>query len=201
MVWTPNYFYPYVPFLELKKIKKYTGLIPIIAIALALTIELALGLKGQYVFNPLYLVLGINVVFVTIFLVITYQSAKGYLLTGSLTLLFVATSFVIVSTAAIVNGWFAILSPNWAVTVFAIGFLLFSALQLISWYQAIFRSVPIGSEHRKVRLTLTCAAALVLVGIISALCVLNVFPPFFINGVGITLIDQIVLFTIVIFFP
>jgi hypothetical protein len=98
------------------------------------------------------------------------------------------------------SGWLVILLPNWGVTVFAVGFLMFAVLQLMSSYQASFRSVPIGSEHRRVRLVLAFSTALALVGIISLLCVLNVFPPFFINGVGVTLIDQIILATTVILF-
>jgi hypothetical protein len=185
---------------ELKKINKYLGLIPIVAIALALAIELALGLRGQYVFNPLYLVLEINIVFGIIDIALGALSAKSYLLTGSLTLLLIATSFVSVGVSAIMSGWLAALLPNWGVTEFAVGFLMFAVLQLMSSYQASFRSVPIGSEHRKVRLVLAFTAALAIVGIISLLCRLSVFPPFFVNGVGTTLIDRTILATIAIFF-
>jgi len=159
-----------------------------------------LGLRGQFVFNPTYLVLGLNIIFVGIDLVIAYLSAKSYLLTGSLTLLFIALSFVLICVAGVMNGLLVTLSPNWGVTVFAVGFLVFAALQFVGAYQASFRSVPIGTERRKARLTLVCLVAVSMVALISLLSVLNIFPPFFINGSGVTLTDQIILSTIVIFF-
>jgi hypothetical protein len=183
-----------------KGIKKYTGIIPVLAIALALGIELALGLRGQYVFNPAYLVLGLNIIFVGMALAVAYLSAKSFLLTGSLSLLFIALSFVLICVAAVMNGLLVTLSPNWGVTVFAVGFLVFAVLQFASAYQASFRSVPFGSEHRKARLFLVCLAAVSMVTVISLLTVLNIFPPFFINGTGVTLTDQIILSIIVIFF-
>jgi hypothetical protein len=97
-----------------------------------------------------------------------------------------------------INGLFGIFSSNWAVTEATIGLLLFSALQIFAAFQASFRSVPIGSEHRKSRLTLACLSAVILSAILSLLIWLNVFPAFFINGVGATSIDQIA-YAIVIF--
>lgn len=159
-----------------------------------------MGLRGQFVFNPTYLVLGLNIIFVGIDLVIAYLSAKSYLLTGSLTLLFIALSFVLICVAGVMNGLLVTLSPNWGVTIFAVGFLVFASLQFVGAYQASFRSVPIGTERRKARLTLVCLVAVSMVALISLLSVLNIFPPFFINGSGVTLTDQIILSTIVIFF-
>jgi hypothetical protein len=55
-------------------------LIPIAGIALALIIELALGLRGQYVFNSAIIRIGINVVLVSVILfVVAYLSAKALL--------------------------------------------------------------------------------------------------------------------------
>jgi hypothetical protein len=188
--------------LERKKgIKKYAGLIPVLAIALALSIELALGLRGQYVFSSAFLLLGVNLVIVCgVSFVIAYLSAKGYLLTGSLTLLFIMMAFVLIAIVSIASGVFSTFSPNASVTIVAIGLLLFSALQVLSSFQASFRSVPFGSEHRKVRFTLTCLASVSTVGLLSLLIWLNVFPPFFINGVGVTLIDQAVYAIVVLLF-
>ena len=82
----------------------------------------------------------------------------------------------------------------------AIALLLFSALQLSSSVQASFRSVPIGSEHRKVRLILGCAGVVILFGIITLLTLYEFLPSFFINGVGVTLVDQVIYAIIVILF-
>lgn len=56
------------------------------------------------------------------------------------------------------------------------------------------------SEHRKVRLTLACLVAVSLSRLTSLLTVLNVFPTFFINGIDVTLTDQIVFSTAFLLF-
>ena len=145
--------------MELKSINKYVGIIPIVGVALALVIELALGLRGQYVFNPPYLILSLNTAIVGgVSFIVAYLSGKGYLATGSLTLLLMTLSFIAIGTMDVINGWYANFAPNWAVTTVGIGLLLFSVLQIFGSFQASFRSVPIGSEHRKTRLVIACLA-------------------------------------------
>ena len=177
------------------------GLIPVVGIALALVLELALGLRGHYVFSSTYLLLGLNLTIVCgISFVIAYLSAKGYLSTGSLTLLLITMAFILIAIVSIASGLFATYSPNGSVTVIAIGLLVFSAMQLSGSIQGSFRSIPIGSEHRNIRLTLACVGASLLSGLISLLIALKVFPAFFVNGVGVTLTDQIVYSAVVLLF-
>ena len=176
-----------------KSINKYVGLIPVIGVSLSFVIELALGLRGQYVFNSVIVRIGINVILLaTICFVIAYLSAKGYLITGSISLLIITMAFVYICLVTVIIGWIATLSPNWGVTLNGIDLLLFSGFLLLSSFQSSFRSVPIGSEHRKTRLTLACTAAISLGIVVSSLTILNFFPTFFINGTGVTFIDQIV---------
>ena len=185
----------------MKEINKYLGLIPVVGLALALVIELALGLRGQYVFNSAFVRIGINAIFVgLICFFVAYLSAKAYLITGSLTLLTITMAFVYICLVTIIIGWIATLSPNWGVTLNGIDLLLFSALLLLSSFQASFRSVPIGSEHRSARLTLACTAAISLGGLMTLLTILDVFPTFFASGVGVTLTDQIVFSIAVLLF-
>ncbi len=132
--------------------------------------------------------------------VVAYLSAKGYLLTGSLTLLIITMAFVYISIVSVIIGWLSNYSANWGVTLNGLDLLLFSALQLFASYQASFRSVAIGSEHRNIRLALACVAAVFLSGLLSLLTVLKVFPTFFVNGKGVTLTDQIVFSTAVLLF-
>ena len=184
-----------------KSIKKYAGLIPVLAIALALVIELALGLRGQFVYNSAVLILAFAIVVLCgVGSIVAYLSAKSYLLIGSLTLLFVTASFIADIMGAVTSSWFAIFSPNGSVTMAAIALLLFSALQLSSSVQASFRSVPIGAEHRKFRLMIGCIGVVILFGIITLLTLYEFLPSFFINGVGVTLVDQVVYAIIVILF-
>lgn len=177
------------------------GLIPIAGVALALATELALGLRGQYVFNPPYLILGLNLAIIGgISFIIAYLSAKGYVLTGSLTLLLITLSFILSGIIGIANGWFANFSSNWAVTTAAIGLLVFSVLQVVASVQASFRSVPIGTEHRKERLTLAFFVVVLLSVLLLMVIMFNVFPPFFISGIGTTFMDQIFYVLIILLF-
>jgi hypothetical protein len=188
--------------LRLEKIFKYVGLIAVAGIALSLVVELALGLRGQYVFNPNFLILGLNLsILCVVSFVVAYLSAKGYLLTGSLTLLIIMNAFVVIGVFAIANGLFATFSlSNEAITTTTLGLTLFSVLQFLSSVQASFRSASIGSEHRKGRLAATTIVALSLSGIILVLTALNTFPAFFINGKGVTLVDQIFYPLVALFF-
>ena len=185
----------------LKKINKYVGLFPVSGIAIALAIELALGLRGQFVFNSTALILAFAIIVLCgVGSIVAYLSAKSYLLAGSLTLLFITASFIAEIGGAITSSWFAIFSPNGSVTMAAIALFSFSALQLSSSVQASFRSVPIGAEHRKVRLTIGCTGVVILFGIMALLTLYEVLPSFFINGVGVTVVDQVVYATIVALF-
>jgi uncharacterized membrane protein len=81
---------------ELGSINKTVAEIPVVAILLTLALMLALGLKGQYAFNPSYLLLILTIVFYLLVTpIVSYISGKGYLATGSLTLLFVSLAFLI----------------------------------------------------------------------------------------------------------
>jgi hypothetical protein len=150
---------------------------------------------------PEFVRIGINILLLSVIcFVIAFLSAKSYLLTGSLTLLIITVSFTYICLVTIIIGFIAITSPNWGVTLNGIDLLLFAALQLFSAYQASFRSVPIGSENRKNRLILAVSSTIFLGVLMASLTVLNVFPPFFINGVGVTLTDQIVFSVVIILF-
>ena len=82
--------------MELGSINKTVAEIPVVAILLTLALMLALGLKGQYAFNPSYLLLILTIVFYLLVTpIVSYISGKGYLATGSLTLLFVSLAFLI----------------------------------------------------------------------------------------------------------
>jgi len=97
----------------LKKINKYVGLFPVSGIAIALAIELALGLRGQFVFNSTALILAFAIIVLCgVGSIVAYLSAKSYLLAGSLTLLFITASFIAEIGGAITSSWFAIFSPN-----------------------------------------------------------------------------------------
>lgn len=99
------------------------GLVPAIVIPSLLALLLGLGLRGQFVFNPPYLLLTIALTLVTgVGIVAAYLSAKSYLATGSTTLLIMSVAFVIQSVVPIGTGWASLFSPSATVAIAALGF-------------------------------------------------------------------------------
>lgn len=187
-------------FREAENINKYIGLVPVVAIAVLLAALLGLGLKGQYVFNPPYLLLALTFLFYFLVTpIVAYVSAKGYLANGSLTLLYVSMAFFVGVPFALASGIYTSV-PNVTVTLAGLGLLVSSAFQLFGAAQASFGSVSVGSERRKVRLTLAVIGVLAVSVLIILLGVLGVFPPFFITGAGVTFADEVVYTCVVLFF-
>ena len=169
------------------------GLIPIAGITLSVAIELALHLRGQYVFNPPYLLSVISLSLVsTVGFIVAYLSAKCYLATGSLALLLLSMAFVVQSVVPIGSGWASTFSPSATVAMAALGLLVGSVVQLLAAIQASFRSVPIGSEHRKARLTVAGFMTVLLSLIVVFLPFSPGFPSLFVNATGVTVVNQVI---------
>jgi len=176
------------------------GLIPVAAVLLTLAVMLGLGLKGQYAFNPPYLLVILTFVFYLLVTpIISLISARGYLATGSLTLLFVSLAFFVGMPFSVATA-IAVSSPSLTVTFGALGLLISSTFQILGAAQASFGSVPVGSERRNLRLTAAYSATLALSVLIVLLGSLSVFPAFFVQNVGATLIDEFVYVLIILFF-
>jgi len=86
------------------------------------------------------------------------------------------------------------------VTLGALGLLVSSAFQFLGAAQGSFGSVPVGSERRKLRLTLAYCGVLIASILISLFAFSGVFPTFFVQNVGATLIDEFVYVVTIIFF-
>ena len=101
------------------------------AIAVALAIELTLGMRGQYVFNPPFLILVTGLIFITgVGLIVAYLSAKSYLATGSLVLILFSMAFVVQSIVPIGSGLASLFSTSATVAIAALGLLVGSIIQL-----------------------------------------------------------------------
>ena len=150
-------------------------------------------MRGQYVFNPPYLILAIALIFVTgVGFIVTYLSGKSYLSTGSLVLLFFSMAFIVQSIVPIGSGLASSFSPSATIAIAALGLLVGSIIHLIAAVQASFRSVSIGSEHRKIRLTTASAISLLFSFIVVFLPLLPSFPSLFIDASGVTFINQVI---------
>jgi hypothetical protein len=169
------------------------GWIPVAVILMALALTLGLGLRGQFVFNPPYLILVFNLTLLTgVGFVVSYLSAKSYLSTGSTALLILSTAFIVQSIVPVGTGAASIFSPSAAVAMASLGLLIGSLIQLFSALQASFRSAPIGTEHRKIRLAAACIIAAILSIVVIFLPLSIDFPVLFINAAGVTFLNQVI---------
>ena len=75
-----------------------------------------------------------------------------------------------------------------------------SAFQFAGAAQVSFGSVPVRSENRKKRLSIAFLAVLVLSVVLILFGVLDVFPPFFVENVGVTFLDYAVYALVLVFF-
>ena len=130
---------------------------------------------------------------------VSYFSAKGYLINGSMVLLYISAAFL-VGLPFSIFGALASASPNLSVTFAALGLLISSAFQLLGATQASFGSVPVEHKNRKLRILLVLGGVLVL-SLLSLLATyFGVLPPFFEENLGTTLIDQLAYTFIITFF-
>jgi len=176
---------------EAEIINKKLALVPLVAILIVLALLLGFGLKGQFVFGSTIAYLVVSILFYWLVTpTVTFISAKGYLNTGSLILLFISLAFFVAlpfSIASVVTPSI----PNYAVTFAALGFIVSSAFQLAGAVQASFGSVPVGFQNRKLRLFSALAGTLTLCIIIIVFGFLGFYPPFFLQNIGTTFIDYL----------
>ena len=178
-------------FLGVGRINKKLGLIPVAVIAILIVVMLLLGMRGQYVFNPPYLVLIVGLIFVTgVGLVVAYLSIKSYLATGSTVLLIMSMAFVVQSIVPIGSGVVATFSPSATVAIATLGLIVGSVVQMFAAIQASFRSAPIGAEHRKSRLASACLLMLFLSLLVILLPFYPGFPVLFVNAAGVTSLND-----------
>ena len=187
--------------LGLKNINKHAGLIPVVAVSLLIALTLGLGLRGQYVFDPPYLILVISLTLISaVGFIVAYLSAKSYLARGSLALLFLCTAFVVQSVVPIGSGLASTFSPSATVAIAALGLLVGSVIQLLAAAQASFRSAPIGSEHRKLRLTIAFCITTILSLFVVFLPFWPGFPSLFVNAAGVTMLNQAIYWVAIVVF-
>jgi len=156
------------------------------------------------VFEPRLLLFILNTVFLSVTaFVVAYISARSYLAGGSLNLLLLSCGVLAFGAANPVAGWLIGPpgGPNVAVTIHNVGALLGSVFHAAG---AILTSAGVTSEtvskRRKLQMILAYLGVLVFMALLTIASLQGAIPPFFIQGVGPTLLRQVVLGTAVALF-
>jgi len=156
-----------------------------IAILVALNILEPAKLDPALIFDPPLLIPTVNLFVSLVSFLVAYISARGYLGTGSTTLVFLGGGVLAYALAYVGSSTFLFQgSSNIAFTISAIQFLVGSILNAMGVVLALRAS----EESRPVRgkIVLLYVGVLILMVLVTVASSQGAFPPFFIPGVGST---------------
>jgi hypothetical protein len=179
---------------------KRLSLLPIVFFPAALAILFIFNLGEDLIFNPPYLLLILNTVFLTgTGIAVAAVSAKSFLKEGSNVMLILGLATTIGGLAAAIAGWAAMFSINYSVVIYNIGILFSGGLQVLSGVITFTGATPIGSLNRKKTLVASYLAVILSLITIASLVIFGFSPTFFTVS-GPTLERQWVIGTAIAFF-
>ena len=151
-------------------------------------------LSKSLVFDSPYLFIGLQVVFLTLTSsLVGFISLRGYMQTGSTTLILLGAGALSWGTGSFIAGLY-LTQPNIGISISNTSALVASLFHLTS---GIIASRSISSRARptlrKPFLTLAYAGVLGFCGIFTIMCISGIIPPFFVPGVGQTWLRMAVL--------
>ena len=162
--------------------------------ALGMAYLISIGYAGLTSFEPPYLLLILNTIFVAaISFVIAYVAAKAYWVLGSLRMLFMGSAVLVFGAASLVAGWLIIgEGPNATVTLYNAGVLVSSIFYGVSVILTVGKTVS-PTSSRKRNLILMYAWMVFITVLLVMGVAFSAFPLFFVQGVGPTVLRQVVL--------
>ncbi len=176
-----------------------TGLITLIGFVVLIIVLIAFANNQQGTFNPPYLRLALNVIFITatnIFVAIV--SATSFLRHGHISFLLLSGALFVSGLSAFLSGWF---SGNASFIIFNVGFLLSAIMQA---FGAVYLSAASPTSkvysNRKLLILLVLLFSIISVSIITVLSVLHITPPFIAETGATTDLRQFVVGLSFIFF-
>jgi PAS domain S-box-containing protein len=175
------------------------GLIPVILLAVATFYIIIFNPFANYTFDPPYVQFILNFLFITgTGIAIATISGKSYLKDGSANILLLGCAVLVNAFTGFFAGW-ASSSANVNMTVFSIGILASSILQLTAAHVTVNRGEINWFQKRKSTLiTLYVSSILFMVGV-CVVSVLELLPPFH-TDYGQTLLSEVVLLFAFTFF-
>jgi PAS domain S-box-containing protein len=177
---------------------RHLGAVPIpvfIATIVVLRYLESESLTSGLVFDPPLLLPVLNGFFLGIIpFAIAYVSARSYLLNGSRTLLYLGSGLLVLSSASPIAGSLIGVpgGTNLNVTIYNTGVLATSILLFLCAI-SVRSKISDARASRKLRLTVAYSGAVLFVGLFTAAALHGVIPVFFVQGVGPTLLRQVVL--------
>ncbi len=163
------------------------------------------SLDIRNVFDPPGLLAAMNTLFLSILpLVVFYVASKGYLQSGSLTMIMLGSATFTLGLGALLAGWVFSLEaggPNANVTVFNLSALLSAIFHLLGALFAITGINPKkDTPHKALILAFVYSATTLLLILLAFSTMKGFIPTFFVQGQGPTMWRQTVITTAAAFF-
>jgi signal transduction histidine kinase len=191
-----------VSLIRQQKIFHNAGLITVIGLIVLILFLVALGNSEQGTFNPPYLRLILNAIFISatnIFVAIV--SVRSFLRHGQISFALLSGALVASGSAAFLSGGVSGISTNASFTIFNIGFLISSIMQA---FGAVYISAasPASKVYssRKIIISLILLLSISSVALVTALSVLGLTPPFITQNGDTTDLRQFVVGLSFLFF-
>ncbi|MGD6851122.1 MAG: two-component system sensor histidine kinase NtrB [Candidatus Bathyarchaeia archaeon] len=184
------------------RIARNVGFIIFISIVVVILLLIATGYTQQGAFNPPYLRLALNAIFISatnIFVAIV--AVRSFLRYGQISFALLSGALVASGLAAFLSGWVTGISTNATFTIFNIGFLISSIMQV---FGAVYLSAasPVSKvlSNRGLIIGLILLLSIGSVSLVTALAVAGLTPPFVTVEGGTTDLRQFVVILSFLFF-
>ncbi len=182
-----------------KQFRRLGSVLPFVLLA-AIAVVTTLGLGHEFVFNPPYLVLILNTLFLTgTGIAVAAVSAKSFLNHGSLNVLMLGSAVLISGLVAVIAGVASSYSANYNNIIYNTGIMVSSVIQFASAFVSV-SGIETKGYRRKSLLALTYMAAVVFTFALTALTFLGFVPEFVTASGETTSLRGIVLGASVFFF-
>lgn len=181
-------------------IQKKLGLLLIPLLLLIITVLFAMNMVTVY--EPPFLLLGLNTLFIgVISIIIAYITSRVFTERGSVSVFLIGSGMLIFGLGSIASGWLnPLYGPNVSVTIHNTCACIGSIFILIGAIMSRSGEMPVNVRGRTRWVAAAYSGIFVFVLILNLATIRGMIPPFFIPGLGPTAIRQVILENATLFF-
>jgi len=177
--------------------KKYLSFIPIPAL-IVVVLALYLTVQPSVFFEPAWLLPITNTLFVTVVcFIVAYIALRNYKTTGRVQILLLGCGLFSFGIGGVIAGWLRSVpaaGANLNVTIYNTGALIGAIFHFVAALILLMGISPeVGSRRKEHWLAFGYAGSIVFMALFTVACLKGMIPPFFIQGIGPTMLRQVVL--------
>jgi PAS domain S-box-containing protein len=171
----------------------YLGAAPVFLVIVVIA-GIRLFLPRSVIFEPTFLVPVLNSVIFLFYGSIAFAAAKGYLISGAPNILLLGAGMLTYGLGAMVSGWaLSVSGPDASVAIHNTSALLASILQIVGVVMTMRAMSQRAGTSKKTKAAYLYAGISLVVALVAVLSSTGHFPAYFVQGVGPTLLREVVL--------